>query len=58
MFTQPTCPRSAAGCGPTRAVMEVIGWSAASMTTQYQHVPQELVRGIAKQVEGLQWKTE
>ncbi len=43
---------------PTRAVMEVMGWSAVSMTTRYQHVPQELIRGIAKQVEGLLWKTD
>jgi integrase len=43
---------------PTRAVMEVMGWSAASMTTRYQHVPKELVLGIAKQVEGLLWKAE
>ncbi|MGQ0773920.1 MAG: tyrosine-type recombinase/integrase [Pseudonocardiales bacterium] len=43
---------------PTRAVMEVMGWSAVSMTTRYQHVPQELIQGIAKQVEGLLWKAE
>jgi len=24
---------------PTRAVMDVMGWSQASMTTRYQHVP-------------------
>ena len=43
---------------PTRAVMEVMGWSAVSMTTRYQHVPQVLIQGIAKQVEGLLWKAE
>ncbi len=40
---------------PTRAVMDVMGWSQASMTTRYQHVPKEVLSGIAKQVEGLLW---
>ena len=43
---------------PTRAVMEVMGWSQMSMTTRYQHVTAELVVGIAHQVEGLLWKPE
>ncbi|MFI5913731.1 tyrosine-type recombinase/integrase [Dactylosporangium sp. NPDC051541] len=40
---------------PTRAVMDVMGWSQASMATRYQHVPIEVLSGIAKQVEGLLW---
>ncbi|MGW4944515.1 tyrosine-type recombinase/integrase [Actinoplanes sp. NPDC004185] len=43
---------------PTRAVMEVMGWSQMSMTTRYQHVTAELVAGIAQQVEGLLWTPE
>ncbi len=43
---------------PTRAVMEVMGWSQMSMTTRYQHVTAELVAGIAQQVEGLLWRPE
>ncbi|GAB1694795.1 hypothetical protein [Krasilnikovia sp. M28-CT-15] len=38
---------------PTRAVMEIKGWSQVSMTTRYQHSTAELVAGIAKQVGGL-----
>jgi integrase len=41
---------------PTRAVMEVMGWSQMSMTTRYEHITAELVAGIAQQVEGLLWK--
>ncbi len=40
---------------PTRAVMDVMGWSQASIATRYQHVPVELLRGIADQVGGLLW---
>lgn len=40
---------------PTRAVMDVMGWSQASMASRYQHVPIEVLNGIAKQVEGLLW---
>jgi integrase len=40
---------------PTRAVMDVMGWSQASMTSRYQHVPNELRRGIADQLGGLLW---
>jgi integrase len=43
---------------PTRAVMELMGWSQMSMTTRYQHIPPELVTSIAKQVESLLWNTE
>ncbi|HEY9473815.1 MAG TPA: site-specific integrase [Mycobacteriales bacterium] len=40
---------------PTRAVMQVMGWSQAAMTTRYQHVPDEVRRGIATQLGGLLW---
>jgi hypothetical protein len=42
---------------PVRAVMALMGWSEASMTTRYQHVPDELVSGIAEQVGDLMWPT-
>jgi integrase len=42
---------------PTRAVMEVMGWSQMAMTTRYQHLAPELARGIADQVAGLLWKS-
>lgn len=41
---------------PTRAVMDVMGWSQASMATRYQHVPVEVLTGIADQVGGLLWR--
>ena len=41
---------------PTRAVMEVMGWSQMAMTTRYQHLAPELIAGIAEQVAGLLWK--
>ncbi|MFI9642608.1 tyrosine-type recombinase/integrase [Micromonospora sp. NPDC051925] len=40
---------------PTRAVMEVMGWSQMAMTTRYQHLAPEITAGIAKQVAGLLW---
>lgn len=40
---------------PTRAVMDVMGWSNASMAGRYQHVPAEVLTGIADQVGGLLW---
>jgi len=43
---------------PTRAVMDVMGWSQASMASRYQHVPAEVLTGIAQQVGGLLWKAE
>ena len=43
---------------PTRAVMDVMGWSNASMTGRYQHVPAEVLTGIANQVGGLLWDTD
>ena len=42
---------------PTRAVMEVMGWSQMAMTTRYQHLAPQLVGGIAEQVAGLLWRT-
>ncbi|WP_017972912.1 tyrosine-type recombinase/integrase [Actinopolyspora halophila] len=41
---------------PTRAIMEVMGWSEASMLTRYVHVPDEIKQGIAGQLGGLLWK--
>jgi integrase len=43
---------------PTRAVMDVMGWSEASMVRRYQHVPDEIRQGIAKQLDGLLWCAE
>ncbi|HEY9411437.1 MAG TPA: site-specific integrase [Jiangellaceae bacterium] len=43
---------------PTRAVMDVMGWSQASMATRYQHVPAEVLRGIADQMGGLLWAAD
>ena len=43
---------------PTRAVMDVMGWSNASMAGRYQHVPAEVLTGIADQVGGLLWDDE
>lgn len=40
---------------PTRAVMEVMGWSQVSMTTRYQHVPAEILHDIADAVGGSLW---
>ncbi len=41
---------------PTRAVMDVMGWSQASMAKRYQHVPTEVLTGIADLVGGLLWQ--
>lgn len=41
---------------PTRAVMEVMGWSQMAMTTRYQHLAPELAGGIADQVARLLWR--
>ncbi|MDP9815179.1 tyrosine-type recombinase/integrase [Spirilliplanes yamanashiensis] len=43
---------------PTRAVMDVMGWSNASMAGRYQHVPAEVLTGIARQVGGLLWAAD
>ncbi|MPY99446.1 MAG: tyrosine-type recombinase/integrase [Actinophytocola sp.] len=40
---------------PTRVVMDVMGWSQASMAKRYQHVPDELRQRIADQMGGLLW---
>jgi integrase len=42
---------------PVRAVMDVMGWSEASMASRYMHVPDELKHEIAGQVAGLLWST-
>lgn len=43
---------------PLRAVMEVMGWSQASMASRYQHVPREILDGIAEQVGELLWQPD
>jgi len=40
---------------PTRAVMDAMGWSEASMARKYQHITDELFSGIADQVSGHYW---
>jgi integrase len=40
---------------PIRAVMDMMGWTAASMASRYMHVPDEIKRGIADQMGGLLW---
>lgn len=42
---------------PTRAVMDVMGWSHANLTGRYQHVSAEVLTSIAEQMGGLLWKT-
>ncbi|MEU4517839.1 tyrosine-type recombinase/integrase [Amycolatopsis sp. NPDC024027] len=39
-----------------RAVMDVMGWSKITMAQRYQHVPDEVRRGIATQLGGLLWQ--
>ncbi len=41
---------------PTRAVLDVMGWSHSNMTNRYQHVPAEVLSDIAGQVGGLLWE--
>ncbi|MGI8814884.1 MAG: tyrosine-type recombinase/integrase [Pseudonocardia sp.] len=43
---------------PARAVMDVMGWSSASMAHRYQHVPDALRQRIAQQLGGLLWGEE
>ena len=43
---------------PTRAVMDVMGWSQVSMTSRYQHVPTELLDNIAASVGRLLWQSD
>jgi integrase len=40
---------------PQRAVMDVMGWSEASMAGRYQHVTSEITAAIADKVGGLYW---
>lgn len=40
---------------PSRAVMDVMGWSHIGMTTRYQHITPELTVSIADQIGGLLW---
>lgn len=40
---------------PLPAVMEVMGWSDASIAKRYMHVPSEFLSAIADQVGGLIW---
>lgn len=40
---------------PVRAVMDIMGWSEASMASRYMHVPDQLKQEIAAQVGGLLW---
>ncbi|MBP2321412.1 hypothetical protein JOF56_001797 [Kibdelosporangium banguiense] len=40
---------------PVRAVMELMGWTAASMASRYMHVPDEIKEGIAGQMGNLLW---
>jgi len=40
---------------PTRAVMDLMGWSQASMTGRYQHVPDALRREVAARLGDLLW---
>ena len=42
---------------PLPAVMEVMGWSDASIAKRYMHVPSEFLVTIADQVGGLVWAT-
>jgi integrase len=42
---------------PLPAVMEIMGWSEASMAKRYMHVPNELVAAIAEQVGDLIWSS-
>ncbi len=40
---------------PLPAVMEIMGWSDASVAKRYMHVPKEFLAAIADQVGGLVW---
>ena len=40
---------------PERTVMSVMGWSSTAMAARYQHVVDEVRRGVANQVGGLLW---
>jgi integrase len=40
---------------PLPAVMEIMGWSDASIAKRYMHVPRELVTAIAAELCALMW---
>ena len=40
---------------PSRAVMDVMGWSNVALTTRYQHITPELTTSIANQIGDLLW---
>ena len=40
---------------PLPAVMDIMGWSDASIAKRYMHVPRELVTAIAAEVGALMW---
>jgi integrase len=40
---------------PLPVIMEVMGWAEASVAKRYVHVPDEVILGIAGQVERLLW---
>ncbi|MET8492474.1 site-specific integrase [Streptomyces cellulosae] len=43
---------------PERAVMGLMGWSTTAMAARYQHMVDSVRADIARQVDGLIWKTE
>ncbi|MDQ0910190.1 integrase [Streptomyces canus] len=43
---------------PERAVMGLMGWSTTAMAARYQHMVDAVRADVAKQVDGLIWKTE
>ncbi|SED10419.1 Site-specific recombinase XerD [Streptomyces sp. 2231.1] len=43
---------------PERAVMGLMGWSTTAMATRYQHMVDAVRVDIARQVDGLIWKSE
>ena len=47
--------RREAAAGVAPAVMQIMGWSDASVAKRYMHVPNEFAAAIAAQVGGLIW---
>ncbi|MYT30643.1 site-specific integrase [Streptomyces sp. MspMP-M5] len=43
---------------PERAVMGLMGWSTTAMAARYQHMVDAVRADVARQVDGLIWKTE
>ncbi|KOY59602.1 tyrosine-type recombinase/integrase [Streptomyces sp. XY332] len=43
---------------PERAVMGLMGWSTTAMAARYQHMVDGVRTDVARQVDGLIWKTE